>query len=101
MSRLIPRKGNPAREAVGRVAAGGAIATQVGMVMALVLAMAVGWLGSPELAAAQTANPPPQSWTVQVGADDPPTVNGPLEIEAYGPDPLIIRVGDTVSWKWA
>jgi len=47
------------------------------------------------LAVAQTA---PQTWGVQVGLHNEQTG---AEVQAYGPDPLTIRVGDTVNWKFA
>jgi plastocyanin len=46
----------------------------------------------------------PQTWEVQVGGGDTPTTPpGPplFEAQAFGPGPVIIRVGDTVSWKFA
>jgi plastocyanin len=59
--------------------------------------------------AAQGPTPTPapsttQTWEVQVGGGDTPTTPpGPplFEAQAYGPGPVIIRVGDTVSWKFA
>jgi plastocyanin len=59
----------------------------------------VGSMGAIPAAAQSTA----QTWEVQVGggwsrpADAPPL----FEAQAYGPSPLIIHVGDTVTWKFA
>ena len=47
------------------------------------------------LAAAQSTA---QTWEVQAGLLDEHTG---AEVMAYGPDPLIIRVGDTVKWSMA
>jgi plastocyanin len=84
---------------------GAFLCTQIGTALAVAGGLTLSLLANPGLAIAQTATPtatptapPAQNWTVQVGADDP---TGPLEIEAFGPDPLIIHVGDTVNWKWA
>jgi plastocyanin len=42
-----------------------------------------------------------QTWEVQVGGGDTPTGGPPFyEAQAYGPDPVIIRVGDTVTWTF-
>lgn len=47
------------------------------------------------MAAAQGAA---QTWEVQAGLIDEHTG---AEVMAYGPDPLVIRVGDTVTWSMA
>ena len=39
-----------------------------------------------------------QRWDVQVSADD---ASGTLMAQGFYPGPLIIRVGDTVTWRWA
>ena len=39
-----------------------------------------------------------QTWEVQVSADD---ASGTLMTQGFFPGPLIIRAGDTVTWKWA
>ena len=61
--------------------------------------------------AAQATTPTPtpvpsaaQTWEVQAGGGDTPTTPpGPplFEAMAYGPGPVIIHVGDTVSWRFA
>ena len=38
-----------------------------------------------------------QRWEVQVSADD---ATGTFMAQAFLPGPLIVRVGDTVTWKW-
>jgi plastocyanin len=38
-----------------------------------------------------------QRWEVQVSAVDP--TNG-LIVQGFAPNPLVIRVGDTVTWRW-
>jgi plastocyanin len=64
---------------------------------ALLASLGLGVLGT---AFAQTAA---QTWDVQVGLDVP-AAGGPEGIystQAYGPDPVIIRAGDTVRWTFA
>jgi plastocyanin len=71
------------------------------MVSLLAAAGLVAALLAPVLAArVATAQTTPQTWEVQVGLSEMgPT--GSFEAQAFGPDPLIIRAGDTVTWKFA
>jgi plastocyanin len=39
-----------------------------------------------------------QRWEVQVSAVDPSNAN---IVQGFAPNPLVIRVGDTVSWRWS
>jgi len=105
MRTLLPMRGDPLRVLAAGIARGGAIALRLGAALALVVALAIGWLAAPGLAGAQTATPAPtgsQKWSVQVGGDEPPGSPTPtIEPQAFFPDPLTIHVGDTVNWKWA
>src|SRR6266545_211305 len=89
MIRFAPSEGSPVRFVVARLAAGGARCVHLGIVLALVLTVAVGWLASPSFAVAQTTTPPAQTWTVQVGGDEPPTATPTYEPMAFFADPLI------------
>jgi plastocyanin len=68
---------------------------RVSIALALMLALAVAWAAGRDVATAQSTA---QTWTVQVGGDDP--ANN-LEPQAFFPDPMIIHVGDTVNFRWA
>ena len=84
--RVIPA---PARIAAARIAAAAALLVTG--------ANPFGWTTAAAQVATPTAVPsPPQTWEVQVGA----TAGSLVSVNAYGPDPVIIRAGDTVSWKW-
>jgi len=67
-----------------------ALVTAALLIAALV---AVGAWRSPALA--QSAA---QTWEIQVGLTNQQTG---AEVHAFGPNPITIRVGDTVSWKFA
>jgi plastocyanin len=74
----------------------GRFAVRRGLSVALLLAATVVQLvvGTAP-AIAQTA---PQTWEVQVGGGDMATF---IDVHAFLPNPLTIRAGDTVSWKFA
>ena len=63
-----------------------------GAVTALLGALA---LNGAHPAAAQGAV---QRWEVQVSAVDPANAN---IVQGFAPDPLTVRVGDTVTWRWS
>ena len=75
---------------VGRLGGLGARAVRVILSLALVTGVLMATGG---LAGAQSTA---QTWEVQAGLIDEHTG---AEVMAYGPDPLIIRVGDTVTWS--
>ena len=60
--------------------------------VALLAALAAA--GAPPVAAQQA----PQQWEVQVSAVDP--TNSAI-VQGFAPNPLVIRVGDTVTWRWS
>jgi plastocyanin len=79
-----------------RLALGGATAAATAATAAAVLAM-VAADDRPALAQGATQGTP-QRWEVQVSAADP---SKNLILQGYAPNPLAIRVGDTVTWRWS
>lgn len=70
---------------------------RISLAAAMLFALAGAWLSTPGIASAA------DSWEIQVGGggDQPPGAPPTWEADAYGPDPLIIHVGDTVKWSFA
>jgi plastocyanin len=65
--------------------------------VALAVTLVIGSAGAQAQGTGGTA-PTAQRWDVQVSADDS---TGTFMAQGFYPGPLIVRVGDTVTWRWA
>src|SRR6266536_3060769 len=92
---LTPAAGSPVRTLGARSVL--AALARLTLATAMLFALAGAWLTSPGVASAA------DTWDVQVGGggDQPAGAPPTWEADAYGPDPLIIHVGDTVKWSFA
>ena len=84
-----------ARLVVDRSRVGVTVATVA--LLALLGGLLAGVSGGPALAQGTGTGQAAQTWDVQAGLDDMTTFGS---AQAFGPSPLIIRVGDTVRWTF-